>query len=304
MEHQSKFSILITTNNRLEELKITLKKINHLLQKSDVECFICDDGSTDGTFEFVKKNYGSITIMRNSDSRGLIFCRNRLMKMVNSEIAISLDDDLNFLTENPLKTIEKFFKENIKCGVISFRIYWDLLEPKSTRTNQKPIRMKSYAGGAHAFRMSAWKSIPDYLDWFVFYGEEDYASFQLFKQGWEVYYVPEVLTHHRVNIKERKKDRDYRIRLRRSLRSGWYLYFLFYPYKLIPRRFLYTLWIQIKTKVLKGDIRAFLAIIQAIGDLIINMNRLNKNANRLSEQEFEAYSKLPETKLYWVPEDL
>ena len=37
------FSILITTKNRLEDLKFTLQKINHLIQRKDVECIIYSD---------------------------------------------------------------------------------------------------------------------------------------------------------------------------------------------------------------------------------------------------------------------
>ena len=151
--------------------------------------------------------------------------------------------------------------------------------------------------------MDVWRTIPNYPNWFVFYGEEDFASFQVFKKGWEVHYVPDILVHHRVDIKNRKKDKDYQIRLRRSLRSGWYLYFLFYPWELIPKRFLYTLWIQFKTKVFNGDIKAFFAIIQALGDVSINLSRLFRNSNRLSKKEFLEYSKLPDTKLYRNPKD-
>jgi len=299
-----KFSIIITTKNRVETLKVTLQKINPLLDRDDVECIICDDGSIDGTFEYIKKKYTKILIIQNKVSKGLIFSRNRLMNLTTSEFAISLDDDLNFLTQNPLEIIERYFKNNHKCAVISFRLFWNIAPPKSTITTETSLRMRSFAGGAHAFRMNAWKTIPNYPDWFVFYGEEDFASYQLFKNNWEVHYVPDILVHHRVDIKDRKKDNDYQIRLRRSLRSGWYLYLLFYPWQLIPKRFIYTLWIQFKTKVFKGDFKAFAAIMQALGDLIINTPRLIKHANRLSKKEFLEYSKLPETKLYWIPKEL
>ena len=107
--------------------------------------------------------------------------------------------------------------------------------------------------------------------------------------------------HHRVDIKSRKKQKDYRLRLRRSLRSGWYLYLLFYPIKEIPRRFLYTLWIQVKKKTFKGDIKATIAIIQALLDIFYNIPKLNQNSNRLTEKEFKLYQELPDTKLYWNP---
>jgi glycosyltransferase involved in cell wall biosynthesis len=297
------FSILITTKNRLNDLKVTLNEISHLIEKQNVECIICDDGSNDGTYNFVKANYPNIQLLKNDTSKGLIFSRNMMMNRVTTQYAISLDDDASFITEKPLEIIENHFNKNSKCAVQAFRIFWGLEAPKKIMTNDKTCRVKGFVGCGHVWNMKAWNSIPNYLDWFVFYSEEDFAAFELFNKGWEVHYLPDVLVHHRVDIKSRKKKKDYRLRLRRSLRSGWYLYFLFYPCKLIPKKLLYTLWIQLKTKVFKGDFKALLAILQALFDVFINLPRLLKNSNRLTEEDFVAYSKLPNTKLYWASKD-
>lgn len=297
------FSILITTKNRRNELGFTLNKINYLLERNDVDCIICDDGSTDGTFEFVRNEYPNIQLIQNEKSKGLIYSRNRLLNLVTTEFAISLDDDAHFVTENPLELIKNYFYKTPNCGLVALRIFWGLQEPNSIASNENPQQVKGFVGCAHAWRMEAWRTIPNYPEWFIFYGEEDFAAFQLFKKGWEIHYLPEVLVNHRVDIKSRKKDSDYQLRLRRSLRSGWYLYFLFYPWQLVPKKSVYTLWIQLKTKVFKGDWKAGLGILQAIGDLIINIPRLIKQSNRLSIIEFKEFSKLAETKLYWKPED-
>jgi len=295
------FSILITTKNRKEDLAFTLRKINYLIENNEVICIICDDGSTDGTASFLKTNYPNIQLILNKKSEGLIYSRNRLLNMTTTEFAISLDDDAHFLTESPLEPIIKHFEQNPTCGLIAIRIFWGLETPKETVTNVESIRVRGFVGCGHVWRMEAWKSIPNYPEWFIFYGEEDFAGYQLFKKKWEIHYLPKVLVNHRVDLKARKKEKDYRLRLRRSLRSGWYLYMMFFPWREIPRRFAYTLWMQIKNKVLKGDFKAMLAIMQAMGDLMLNLPRLLHNANRLTTAEFKAYSKLPETKLYWTP---
>ncbi|MBC7606167.1 MAG: glycosyl transferase, partial [Burkholderiales bacterium] len=133
-------------------------------------------------------------------------------------------------------------------------------------------------------------------------GEENFASYQLFKKNWKVFYLPEVLVHHRVDIKARKKNKDYVERQRRSLRSGWYLFFLFYPITKIPRVLSYSLWMQFKTKVFKGDLKVLQAIFLALLDLVLNIPRILKNSNRLTTKEFEVYKKLSATRLYWQPE--
>lgn len=301
--NNQKFTLLLPTKNRLKELKYTLLKIESLLESEDLVCVICDDGSTDGTYEYISKSYPNIQIIKNNFSKGIHHVRNQLLNQVKTPYAISIDDDANFLTEDILKITQEYFVTNDRVGLLSFRSYWSKQTPISTITSENIIRVKSFGAVGFAIRMNAWRSIPNFPAWFVFYGEEEFAAFQLFKMGWEIHYLPEVLVHHRVDIKSRKKDKDYRLRLRRSLRSGWYLYFMFYPWGEVPRRFAYTIWIQIKTKIFRGDWRAFIAILQAFFDLLINSSRLLKNANRLTDKEFRAYSKLPESKLYWKPND-
>jgi glycosyltransferase involved in cell wall biosynthesis len=296
------FSILITTKNRLADLVFTLDKIKTLLDRRDVVCLICDDGSTDGTASFLQVKYPEIELIQNSKSQGLIFSRNRLLHLTTTEFAISLDDDAHFITEKPLESISDHFEKNTHCGLLALRIFWGLEDPVFKSSTEKPNRVQGFVGCAHAFRMKAWRSIPNYPAWFIFYGEENFASYQLFKKNWEIHYLPEVLVHHRVDVKSRKNNADYVVRSRRALRAGWYLFFLFYPLKTIPRKMAYSLWMQFKLKVFQGDFKALQAILLAVLDLVWNIPRIIKNSNRLTEKEFEAYNQLPETKIYWQPE--
>ncbi|RZJ30070.1 MAG: glycosyltransferase family 2 protein, partial [Flavobacterium sp.] len=239
-----KFAIIITTKNRLEDLVVTLGKIEHLIRRDDVECIICDDGSNDGTYQYLEKSHHEIQYFRNEKSRGLIYSRNRLLEKVTAEYAISIDDDLHFITGEPLEIIEEYFLQNPRCALMSFRIFWSKSEPIKTITAQTPERTKSFAGGAHALRVSDWKKIPNYPEWFVFYGEESFAALHMHMHDMEIHYVPRILVNHRVEMTERKRGGDRLLRLRRSLRSGWYLYFLFMPMKVIPKKMGHSLWHQ------------------------------------------------------------
>lgn len=295
------FSILITTKNRLTDLKETLNQLSRFIENDDVEFIICDDGSSDGTSNYIESNYNSIQLIKNTKSTGLIFSRNRLLNLTKAKYAITLDDDAHIVSINTLETIANIFESNKKCAVIAFRLFWGKILPNHINHTLANKRVKGFVGCGHVWRMDAWRSIPNYPDWFIFYGEEDFASFQLFKNNWEIWFVPDVLVHHRVDVKARKKDKDYITRLRRSLRSGWYMYVMFYPLAMIPKKFLYTLWIQFKIKVLKGNFKAFLAILYALGDFVISTPKLFKNANRLSKKEYNLYESLPDTKIYWKP---
>lgn len=292
------FTILITTKNRLADLIFTLKKINPLLQQNAVECVVFDDGSTDGTYEYVKEKFPNIQLHRNIVSKGYIFCRNKMLNETKAAYAISLDDDAHFVTKNPLESLQNHFEQNANCGLIALRVFWGLKEPSSVVSNEKSTQVQGFVGCAHVWRMSAWRDIPSYPEWFVFYGEENFASYQLFKKNWKVHYLPEVLVNHRVDVKSRKNNPDYIARMRRSLRSGWYLLFLFCPTAIIPRKLSYSIWMQFK-KIFKGDFKTLQALVLALLDLVWSIPKIIKNSNRLSQKEYDSYNKLPETKIYW-----
>lgn len=298
---QPTLSILISTKNRLTDLAFTLEKINYLLQRNTVECVIFDDGSTDGTFEYVTQNFPRVKIQKNYVSKGYIYCRNKMLNETKADYAISLDDDAHFITENPLESIHNYFEHNDTCGLIAMRIFWGLEEPNSIVSNENPQQVQGFVGCAHAWRMKAWRNIPNYPEWFVFYGEENFASYQLFKKNWQVHYFPQVLAHHRVEVKSRKNDADYALRLRRSLSSSWYLLFLFYPIFKIPRKMGYSIYMQFK-KVFQGDFKVLQALVLALFDLVFAISKIIKHSNRMSQTEFDSYFKLPETKIYWQPD--
>lgn len=295
------FTILITTRNRVCDLGITLSHCQAMLNNGTVECVVYDDGSTDGTFEYVKNNFPEVIVYRNEISKGYLYCRNKMLNVTKADYAISLDDDAHFITENPLGEIENHFNVNSDCGLIALRIFWGLYLPDNTTTNENVVRVQSFVGCGHVWRTEAWRSIANYPEWFEFYGEEDFASYELLKNNWTVDYVPQVLVQHRVNVKARRNDLDHNLRLRRSLRSGWYLLFMFTPLHLVPRKFSYSIWMQLKRKVFKGELNVLLVLLLAFKDLIVNFPKLFKQGKRLSFKEWEIYSKLSPTKIYWQP---
>ena len=297
------FSILITTKNRIADLQFTLVKMQHLLDRRDVECVIFDDGSDDGTFDFVNDNYPKIILNRNQVSKGYLFCRNKMLNETKADFAISLDDDAHFITENPLEFIQKHFEENNHCGLIAMRIFWGLEAPKEVSNSQQSHRVKGFVGCGHVWRMKAWRDIPNYPEWFKFYGEENFASLQLFKKNWKIHYVPQLFVQHRVDMKERSKSvKEFAFRYRRGIRADWCNYFLFTPISKIPRKMAYSIWIQFKNKIFKGNFKIIKPLFLAILDLVLFIPKLIKHRNSLTLQEYIAFCELDEVKIYWQPE--
>ncbi len=298
----SKFSILISTKNRCEDLLLTLSKIKHLLNQN-VSCVVYDDGSTDSTSDNIKSNFPEVVLLRNQTSKGYIYCRNKMLNNTDADFAISLDDDAHFLTTNPIEIISDYFQKNPKCGLMAARIFWGKEAPENSISDEAVQSVKSYVGCGHIWRMNAWYSIPNYPEWFQFYGEEHFASLQLFKKDWEIHYVPEVLVQHRVDLKNRTQtNKDFAFRYRRSLRADWYNYCMFFPLSKIPKKLSYSIWMQWKNKVFKGNFKVLPPLFLAFFDLIIDTPKLMANRNALTSKEYDDYLKLNEAKIYWKPE--
>lgn len=296
-----KYSILITTKNRLEDLTYTLGTLHKVLDRKDVELLVYDDASTDGTDDYIVTHYPTIKFFRNDVSKGLIYNRTVLLNACQGQYAISLDDDAHFLTTDYLTKIEQFFEAYPTCALQGFSIYWSKEDAGHFTIQGSAERVKSFVGCGHVWRIEAWRDIPSYPDWFVFYGEEDFASYQLFLKGWEVWYNPEIIVQHRVDMNNRKQDKDYVQRQRRSLRAGWFLYLMFYPYRIFPRKIMYSIYDQVRRKTLKGNWMATKALLLALFDVFYFSPKIVKHSNRLTIRQLEGYQKLSETKIYWNP---
>jgi len=294
------FEILISTKNRRDDLLFTLGRIRSGLGET-ATVRVYDDGSTDGTSQAVSTAFPEVILLRNDISKGYMFCRNFLLNTSKADFAISLDDDAHFVSDNPLEAIRRHFADHTSCGLIAFRIYWGKKLPDDLSDDSKPLQVKSFVGCGHVWRMSAWRQVPDYPEWYGFYGEENYASMQLFRHNMEVHYLPEVLVQHRVDLVERRAQPDYGRRLRFSLRSDWASYFQFLPWAAVGRMMAYTEWMQLRLKVFKGDTTATKAMLLANLDVARWMPRLVSGKHRFTSKQYQDYRKVPEAKIFWKP---
>lgn len=293
------FSIQISTKDRIDDLRQTLSSLQALIGRKDVECVVYDDGSSDGTADFLRDCFPQIKLRRNEESKGYLFCRNAMLNETSAEIAITLDDDANFLSDNPLEETKRWFDNHPDCGLIAFRIFWGIEPPKSTISNEEPEIVRGFVGCGHAWKMSVWRSVSDYPEWFEFYGEETFASLELFRNNLKIFYLPSVLVHHRVDMKKRRVQSGFEVRYRRSLRADWYLYFLFYPWGLAPRLFAYSLALQI-SKFFRNP-RLMKPVFLAVVDFFKYWPIIVEQRKPFTKSQVKSYLKLPSVRVYWNP---
>lgn len=98
--NQPLFSVILPTRNRLEKLRRALSSVQQQSLK-DFELIIVDDGSTDGTTDFLanEKVSADVTclprtiVIRNDTGQGAGAARNQAIRMARGELIAFLDDD-------------------------------------------------------------------------------------------------------------------------------------------------------------------------------------------------------------------
>jgi len=101
-------------------------------------------------------------------------------------------------------------------------------------------------------------------------------------------------------LRSRKLDNDYLPRIRKSLRAGWFIFFIFYPKAEAVKYFLYSFFMQWK-KVFKQDRRILIPLLKSIGDLFRFSNQILRARKPLSAVQYKNYKNILNTKIYWKP---
>ena len=80
-----------------------------------------DDGSRDGTFEFVQREFPEVIITRNETALGSVPSRNQILHRVRGDILIGFDDDSRFVCRDSTKRIVERFENEPDLGLMGFQ---------------------------------------------------------------------------------------------------------------------------------------------------------------------------------------
>lgn len=110
-----KVAIYTLTWNRLELTKIMAESI-HKTAGYDFDWFVIDQGSTDGTVEWLKEQSGIAQVIYNKENVGLADGWNQAIETIKAknfyDIVIKIDNDAEMLTEGWLKAMVELFERN------------------------------------------------------------------------------------------------------------------------------------------------------------------------------------------------
>lgn len=115
-------SIIIANFNGRDRLKECLATVQALDYPQDrVEIIVIDDGSRDGTYEFLEKNFSSIKIFRNNANKGVAKARNIGIRHSRGELLAFVDNDAA-VSKDWLLELVKAIELDKDVGICASRI--------------------------------------------------------------------------------------------------------------------------------------------------------------------------------------
>ncbi|MFO8053396.1 MAG: glycosyltransferase [Candidatus Omnitrophota bacterium] len=185
MEHK-KVTVVIVTKNRKEELATAIKSC--LAQIYPMEILVLDDGSTDGSFDLVKREFIGVRVIRFNVSEGYIKRRNQAARLAKGDILFSLDDDAIFSSKHIVKDIIAEFKHP-RIGAVSIPVI-DINKNNKLRQPSLPGKkdciIDSYIGTGYAIRKDLFIRLGGYRESIVHQGEEKDLCIRIYDEGYVV----------------------------------------------------------------------------------------------------------------------
>ena len=204
-----KVSVMITTLNRVEDLKKTLEFLRSL-NPSPCEVLVTADGCLDGTVEIIREQFSEVRLIINEQRMGSVASRHRMMLEAKGDLVLALDDDSHPELLDCISRLAEIFERNPQLAITTFPQRTDEYPVTLKQTDFGPaMPVRSFANSGACLRVSTYRSLPGFEPMFFhMYEEPDYAL-QCVASGWEVRYIPEITIRHHGVGRERSEIRNH-----------------------------------------------------------------------------------------------
>ena len=220
-------SIVFLNYNRLHETKITVEKLLGCKDKlNETEIIAVDNGSTDGTAEFLSHLDGRINIVLLDKNYG-IEGYNKGFEIAKGDVIVVLDDD-SHVEADTIKRVRELFEKEEALGIIAFKI----IDSSGKRFNTWHIPSDdkyqdsfAFVGCGFAIRRDVFKEIGFYPADFFIYHNELFVAIKARLLGYRTVYDPFCIAVHRTVLQPRDPSR----RIYYTLKNSLILIWMYYP---------------------------------------------------------------------------
>ena len=201
-----------------------LNSIYETVKDIDVEIYVVDNNSTDGSQAAVKNGFPDVKLMENETNTGFGYANNQALRIMQGRFAVLLNSDA-VLKENSVKRLLAFMTTTPRAGIAGvqllnddgsrqnsidnfpsteteifnksiLRFFFSGKYPSKNRSYQDPIEVDSVIGACMMVRKEAMDDVGVFdEDYFIFLEETDWC-FRMNKKGWKVFHVPDAEVFH------------------------------------------------------------------------------------------------------------
>lgn len=237
-----KASLIIVSYNTADLLKACLTHLFQYSEKEDMEVFVVDNASSDGSAAMVKKDFSHAHLIENRMNMGFAAANNQAYKQARGEYIILLNPDA-FIKPGTIKNAIRFMENHPECGLAGGRLenLKGRLDPSARRFPNCINKLFTLSGlsdrypsskimGKGDFKFFDHNSVME-VDWvpgtftvyrkemlaslskrlfderFYIYYEETDLCLQAKRNGWKVFFIPDAQVVH-VGGASAKKRKD------------------------------------------------------------------------------------------------
>lgn len=222
-------SIIIVNWNGKDHLTKCLRSLKGIDYKK-TETIIVDNGSTDGSIEYIKHEYPGIICIRNADNSGFSKANNQGIKKAKGEYILLLNNDTK-VRRNFLSILVKKISLYPLIGAVQPKIlHWEKpgkldsigsfltntgflfhlgFEELDSKKLNKEIKLFSGKGSCLLFKRKILEITGNFNEDFFAYFEETDLCWRVWLAGYHLIYVPQAVIYHKTWGTTKKLPQDF-----------------------------------------------------------------------------------------------
>lgn len=222
----TKISVIIVSWNTRELLAKALHSLPCDNAEPELEIFVVDNGSQDGSVEMIRTLFPDATMIENEENLGFAAANNLALQCVHGEYILLMNSDAELLPgaleamasllssvqtaglvgarilnyDRSLQTsfvdFPNLWREFLILSGLGRRVFGSWYPSHKPKQNRLPRPVDYVSGACLLLRRSAYESVGGFDDTYFMYAEEVDLCYRIWQGGWQVWYQPEAEVLH------------------------------------------------------------------------------------------------------------